>query len=121
MSENLKKLLELVSRNEDLAKKLSSMDKEETIALAKELGIELTEADFEQKNELSDDELDTVAGGKSCFCAWGGGTGNSSIAKTCACVAYGQGDSRNSSIARCVCYVGGGGDNIYICYGPGDE
>ena len=38
--------------------------------MAKELGIELMEDDLEQESaELSDDELDAVASGKSCYCA----------------------------------------------------
>jgi len=46
MTENMKKLLELVSGNKELASKIGGMGKEDIIALAKELGVELTEADF---------------------------------------------------------------------------
>ena len=48
MTENMKKLLELVSGNKELALKIGGMGKENIIALAKELGIEFTEADFAQ-------------------------------------------------------------------------
>ena len=73
MSENMKKFLELVSKDENLKKKLEELDdtvyeqaSQAGIALAKEFGIELSEADFGRKKsdgELSDDELDAVAGG----------------------------------------------------------
>ena len=48
MTENMKKLLELVSGNKELASKIGGMGKEEIIALAKALGVELTETDFAQ-------------------------------------------------------------------------
>ena len=73
MSDNMKKFLELVSKDENLKKKLEKLDNtvyeqasQAGIALAKEFGIELTEADFVRKEsdgELSDDELDAVSGG----------------------------------------------------------
>lgn len=54
--------------------KVGALTKDELIALAKELGIALTEADFEKPDgELNDDELDTVAGGKVCVFVVGGG------------------------------------------------
>ncbi len=75
MSENMKKFLELISKDENLKKKMAELEKMESdkaireiIALAKEHGIELSEADFvkaESDDELSDDELDAVAGGGS--------------------------------------------------------
>lgn len=57
------------------------MDKKDIIVLAREQGVTLTEADFAQNYELSDDELDTVAGG---------------------------GEYSDGSI-RCVCMIGGDG------------
>ena len=63
MSENMKKFRELLSGNEELAKKIDGMSKEEIIAAAKQLGIALAEADFAQATELADDLLDAVAGG----------------------------------------------------------
>ena len=119
MSENMKKFLELASKDENLKQKLQSFSDMEPadaisagIALAKELGIELSEADFakeESNGELSDDELDAVAGGGGCGCPVGGGgkgTDKWGDEYTCGCAFYGQGGSNN-----CVCpFVGGGTD-----------
>lgn len=110
MSENAKKFLELISENEELGKKLSSAAMDDIIAIAREQGIELTGADFnEQYGELSDDELDVVAGGwKDCTCVAGGGGKKDADGKACACVVYGQGDARNGKV-RCACGVAGVG------------
>lgn len=91
MTENMKKLLEIVSGSKELAAKICGMGKEEIIALARELGVALTEADFAQKCELSDDELDNVAGGGKCICSFGGGGKAGKGEKTCACVMGGGG------------------------------
>ena len=83
----MKKFLEAVSQNSDLTAKASTMTKENLLALAQELGIELTgadltrpagemndEADFEKPaGELNDDELNAIAGGGECF-GYGNGT-----------------------------------------------
>ena len=63
MTENMKKFQELLSGNEELAKKINDMNTSEIIAAAKQLGVALTEADFEKVSELADDLLDAVAGG----------------------------------------------------------
>ena len=120
MSENMKKFLELVSKDENLKQKMQSFNDMEpekaiqaSIALAKELGIELSEADFakeESNGELSDDELDAVAGG-NCGCFIGGGgdgtTGPSDDRKEydCVCVTYGDGDD------VCLCALVGTGED----------
>ena len=91
MTENMKKLLEILSGNKELAAKVGGMGKEDIIALAKELGVALTEADFVQNCELSDDELDAVVGGGKCICSFGGGE-------------YSDGS------VRCVCIIGGDGN-----------
>ena len=113
MSENMKKFLELVSKDEEMKKRMMDFNDMETakaiqagIDFAKELGIELTEADFVKEKaggELNDDELDAVAGGGGCGCPVGGyGEGDG---YTCACVGYGQGTT------HCACpFVGGGTD-----------
>lgn len=92
--------------------KVGSMGKEELLALAKELGIELTEADLAKPaaEELSDDELDAIAGGGdvSCACAMGGGGTKDNNDKTCACVLAGAGYSQ-SGRERCVCGFAGYG------------
>ena len=119
MSENMKKFMELVSKDENLKQKLQSFNDMEPadaiqagIALAKELGIELSEADFakeESNGELSDDELDAVAGGGGCGCALGGGgngTDKWGEEYDCGCAFYGYGDR-----SHCHCpFVGGGTD-----------
>ncbi len=87
MSKNMKKFLEMASKDENLKNKLMELEKMESaeairkgIALAKELGIELSEADFakaEASGELNDDELDAVAGGGGGGCRYSGGGGSS--------------------------------------------
>ena len=116
MSDNMKKFLELVSKDENLKQKtlaFNDMEPEKairaSIALAKELGIELSEADFAKEKSgdgLSDEELDAVAGGGGCGCPFGGygeGTDYRGRSYTCACVGYGQGSD------HCACPIVGGG------------
>ncbi len=121
MTNNMKAFLETISKDRELIKKVSTItDKAEIIAMAKENGFELTEADFEApEGELSESELSGVTGGGSCFCAAGGGGtagGNDSV---CACVVYGQGNivdnptdeslKEKAGTVRCVCIVSGVG------------
>ena len=101
----MKKFLETVSKDEALVAKIGAMGKDELLALAKELGVALTDADLAKPavQELDDDDLDTVAGGNvSCACALGGGGTKDSNDKTCACVAVGLG-YRKDGRDRCVC------------------
>ena len=111
MNENLIKFFEAVSKDEALSEKISSeKDVNVLIALAKDMGIELTADDFKKPAELSDDDLDSVAGGGdvSCACAMGGGGTKDSNDKTCACVLAGAGYS-TSGRERCVCGFAGYG------------
>ena len=112
MTENMKIFLEKVSEDRELAAKMGSeTDVNALIAMAKDLGVELTAKDFEKPaEELSDDELDAVAGGGdvSCACAMGGGGTKDSNDKTCACVLAGAGYSK-SGRERCVCGFAGYG------------
>lgn len=112
MTENMKKFLEKVSEDRALAEKVGAeKDINALIAMAKEIGIELTKADFEKPaEELSDDELNAVSGGGdvSCACAMGGGGTKDSNDKTCACVLAGAGYSK-SGRERCVCGFAGYG------------
>ena len=112
MNENLKKFLEKVSEDKALAEKVNANnDPAALIALAKDLGVELTEADLKKPvEELSDDELDTVAGGSdvSCACAMGGGGKKDTNDKTCACVLAGVGYDRHGR-ERCLCGFAGYG------------
>ena len=115
MNENMKKFLELVSKDENLKQKMQSFNEMEPekaiqagIALAKELGIELIEADFAKEKsdgELSDDELDAVAGG-NCGCFIGGGGDGTNT------------HNNESYVCGCVLY-GEGGDGICECPGVG--
>ncbi len=110
MTENLKKYLEAISKNGELAAKLNTMTKEDLLALAKELGIELTGDDFAQESELEKDELEAVTGGwKDCFCVAGGGGKADEDGKACACVAFGGGSARDGE-NRCWCIGAGSGD-----------
>lgn len=90
MTDNLKQLLDEAGKNEELKAKLEAItDKdiavEKAVQLAKEYGIDLTAEDFKpaDSEELSDDELDAVAGGKSCIILGIGGG--------CGCIAAGGG------------------------------
>ena len=112
MTENLKKFLEKVSEDAALAAKVGAeKDPAALIALAKEMGFELTEDDFKRPvEEVSDDELDAVAGGSnvSCACALGGGGTKDTNDRTCACVLAGAGYDK-SGRERCVCGFAGYG------------
>lgn len=76
MNDNLKKLAQLASENAEVADELAALDQkiknqvmEETIAIANKHGIALTQEDFAPaEEELSIEELDSVAGGRNyCF------------------------------------------------------
>ncbi len=112
MSEKMKTFLEAVSKDQELTKKVNAMtDKADIMATAKELGFELTEADFETQNsEMSEDELNAVAGGGTCACVLGGGgtKDDYDVDQVCACVITGLGLDCDG-IPRCICEVGGGG------------
>lgn len=109
MTENMKKLAEEASKNEELKEKLMKLDEgslDQAILIAKEYRLELTEEDLKPENnqseedeKLSFDELDVAAGGDghgkrdkngtSCWCAFGGGNKGNDDGQ-CACVLYGQ-------------------------------
>ena len=112
MTDNLKAFLEKASCDKELMEKISTeKDPQALIALAKEKGITLTEEDFKRPvEELSEDELDTVAGGGdvSCACAMGGGGTKDNNDKTCACVLAGVGYDKYHS-ERCLCGFAGYG------------
>ena len=102
MTENLKKFLEEVEKNKELKAKLEALTDKDTalekvIEIAAGYGFTLTAEDFEEKDaeELSADELESVAGGttvcygaglsdeNNCACFIAGG------AKKCGCFLYG--------------------------------
>ena len=140
MSETLKKFLEEISADEELMKKACTASEEEILALAKEKGYELTAEDLKkQASELSEDELETVAGGKSCYCALGGGGTGDGNEDTCACVVAGAGkgykvywrawqengewkDEKTwDSQWRCYCQIGGYGKEMDGMNMPGRD
>ena len=53
MTENMKNFLAAVSKDEELVKKISTMTKEELLALARELGVGLTEAWVARRSALA--------------------------------------------------------------------
>ena len=90
------------------------------LAKAQELGVKLTASDFPAiENELSEDELASVAGGGICLCEIvGGGTADEEkyrnggcLDEVCACVigGYGSYDEDGDSKTRCVCAQLGSG------------
>ena len=110
MTENMKDFLAKISADAELAKKVTQLDKDALIVLAKELGCELTDADFSKhEGEITMDELEAVTGGEDCLCAIGGGGKRDSDSDPCGCVAAGAGYHDNGD-QRCYCMVGGYGD-----------
>jgi len=111
MTEDMKNFLETVSASRELTEKISTANKEELIAMAKELGIKLTDEDFVKSDvqAMSDDELDAIVGGGTCLCVMGGGGTSGENHKTCACVLGGGGES-TSGKCRCCCVLQGTGD-----------
>ena len=111
MTDNMKKFLEQASGDAELAERLNGMYKDSIIAEARQRGIELTDADFveDESAELSEDELDEVAGGGKCACVLGGGGKADDNGKKCSCVLDGSGEFKDSRIYRCMCIGAGGG------------
>ena len=111
MTENMKKFLEQVSADKALMEQVVTLDKEALIALAKEWGLELTEADFvAPEGEIAADALETVAGGyQRCVCLFGGGGKKDEDGAACGCVAAGAGISNHDGEARCICAAAGTG------------
>lgn len=122
MTDNAKKLLEILSEDKALAENFSAMSKDELFVAAKALGIPLTENDLAKPgSELSENELSTISGGQDhephdgkigCFCTLVGGGGGKDEGETfgCACVGYGQGGHGQIDSFVCACLGGGIGD-----------
>lgn len=122
MTTNLKNFLMLASENEELFTKLQELndikEKElvytKTIAIAKEVDIELTMSDFDESDaELSDDELASVAGGwTTCECAVQGQGRADADGEFCSCDLGGTGyevSDRWHAHPRCKCTICGYG------------
>ena len=114
MTKNLQDFMAAVSNDKELIEKINQeSDLKVIIAIARDMGFELTEADFAgEPEELSEAELDAVAGGTpvSCACVLGGGGTKDHNDKTCACVAAGFGYTKSGK-RRCFCAAGGCGYN----------
>lgn len=64
MTENMKKFLELVSKDKALCENVCTAQKDTLFVIAKEIGFELKEEDLAAPcGELGDDEFDAVVGG----------------------------------------------------------
>ena len=136
MSENLKQFFDLMNNDPEIKEKAlacNELGKEKgllaLIELAKEQGMELSEADFEApKEEISEEELAVVSGGKLferscpeagqeadgwCFCVVPGGGGGTMLDDGaicgCACVGYGQGGDAKDDHWVCYCTAMGAG------------
>ena len=113
--EQLQKLLqehpELGDRLKAIATDSQTEMQEKMIELLKEYGVILTAEDFKAPvGELSDDELNAVAGGGGCGCAVGGGGGGDEL--VCVCVLGGSGSipgCYDPSQGGCICAVAGAG------------
>ena len=110
MTDNMKKFLELASGDAELVERLNGMDKDAIIAEAQQRGMALSEADFaaDTSAELSDDELDAVAGGGKCACVVCGVGKAGDNCKECACIIAGGGMFKDD-VNRCGCVGAGGG------------
>ena len=119
----MKQFLEELEKNQELKAKIEELDKnpastpKDFIRVAAEYGVELKEEDFQPvsaQGELADDELDAVAGGKTCACVTGGGgvAGESHGTWACALVGYGAGNPEFHK--PCYCSAAGGGSDGHI-------
>ena len=114
--EQLQKVLqehpELGDKLKAIATDSQTQMQEKMIEILKEYGVSFTAEDFKApEGELSDDELNAVAGGGGCGCAAIGGGGGDDL--TCVCIAGGTGYVRGcggfSLEGGCFCAVAGAG------------
>ena len=116
MTENMKTFLEAVSGDKAFIEKLEkAKDFKTVIALGEERGFTLTEEDLKPDagiQNISDDEVEAVAGGKVCVCVVGGGGEASPGEGVCACVIDGFGF--RGDYGRCSC-LGAGYGNTNTC------
>ena len=127
MTENAKKLFEILSADGEFAEKVTKAGSiSAVIALAKDKGLDLSEEDIRETTHaaaaMDADELQAVSGGKKCVCFTGGG-GTASDDKegqhTCACVVVGLGEVDYTQggafkAHRCACPVYGEGEDYDI-------
>ena len=124
MTDNMKKFLEAVSSDEALQKEFKALadsvakeadaQKSVIVELAAKHGFTLTEDDFKpsEMEEVSEDEMQAVAGGGKCACAFYGGGGGDGL--VCVCTTGGEGvDGKHHLIndCKCACVIAGAGLN----------
>ncbi|HIU45895.1 MAG TPA: Nif11-like leader peptide family RiPP precursor [Candidatus Fimadaptatus faecigallinarum] len=118
MTDNMKAFLEMIARDAGLAERAVAMSADELRELARTMGMQLTDGDFEQgADEVSDDELTAVAGGycsmaggNSCTCSEAG-YGKSSKRKFCLCLQGGTGKTiTGTQLCQCSAFGSGGSD-----------
>ncbi len=118
MDEKTLKVYEAMSKDEEFIKKTKEKygenvsledSKKEIIAYAKNMGVELTEEDLDEKDmkDVSLDELDSVAGGGRCYCFLGGFGLYKDI--ECICIGHGNGIGILGKEGRCDCPTVGEG------------
>ena len=113
--EQLQKVLqehpELGDKLKAIATDSQTQMQEKMIEILKEYGVSLTVEDFKApEGELSDDELNAVAGGGGCGCPVVGGGGGDEL--VCVCVLGGSGSIPgwyDPSQGGCICAVAGAG------------
>jgi predicted ribosomally synthesized peptide with nif11-like leader len=104
LSEKGKKFFVEIMKNEELKEALLQESRKSVLAVAEKFGYDLKMEDFAIDNkELSEDELEAVAGGKGgCGCLFlGGGGGGGSV---CVCILGGGSTMGDRS---CICDIGG--------------
>lgn len=139
MNENIKNFYAALSKDEAMKSRAQTLNEkykdpqleekaiaEDIAAFAKSEGFvftaaELTEYNKGQSRELSDEELEAVAGGASCICPVGGSGTSGLLNCLCAIVGYGErradctcnpggvGSGANAEKNVCFCFVGGSG------------
>ncbi len=117
MNEKVKKLLELVSEDQEFADKICNAKTiAEAIELAKEKGIELTEEDVLEATRASGEgiinDLDVITGSGGCGCPLFGGGAEGPYDCACVCPIGGMGYEKEpnglSGANRCICVAVGG-------------
>ena len=107
MTDNAKKFLEFVSKNDALKNEMKDAKGAEAILkLARANGFELKAEDFapSEMEELSEDEMKAVAGGSLCTC---GSSGSGSAHNLdCVCSNEGQGKDPEGGNGFCLCAFG---------------
>jgi len=95
--ENLEQFIQQISDSEELQTRIGEeIDAEALIALGAECDCEFTAEELEETAELSDEELDAVAGGGWCFVKIPGGKRSTTYQYACRyCRIFGTGDHAN--------------------------